>query len=178
MPVCPRPARHLKCIVFPQVSKESLLALWREAEWREKILKVINEWALQKDLHDVAFMNWMGLECEEHGMQVDNRMLRVSNWEMMQWHFLWWCQRPSNFLFKGAGWARNQFYSSYVTFEMSNKGTYADSRGFPGGSDIKASACNVGDPGLIPGSGRSPGEGNGNPLQYSCLENPMEGRTW
>ena len=44
-----------------------------------------------------------------------------------------------------------------------------------GGSDSKASACNAGDPGSIPGSGRSPGEGNGNPLQYSCLENPMDG---
>ena len=42
--------------------------------------------------------------------------------------------------------------------------------GFPGGSDGKASARNVGEPGLIPGLGRSPGEGNGNPLQYSCLE--------
>ena len=49
---------------------------------------------------------------------------------------------------------------------------------FPGGSDGKASACNVGDPGLIPGSGRSPGEGNGNPLQYSCLENPIDGGAW
>ena len=46
--------------------------------------------------------------------------------------------------------------------------------GFPGGSEVKASASNVGDPGLIPGSGRSPGEGNGNPLQYSCLENPTD----
>ena len=45
---------------------------------------------------------------------------------------------------------------------------------FPGGSDGKASAYNVGDPGSIPGLGRSPGEGNGNPLQYSCLENPVE----
>ena len=45
----------------------------------------------------------------------------------------------------------------------------------PGGSDGKASAYNAGDPGSIPGSGRSPGEGNGNPLQYSCLENPMNG---
>ena len=44
--------------------------------------------------------------------------------------------------------------------------------GFPGGSDYKESSCNVGDPGLIPGLGRSPGEGHGNPLQYSCLENP------
>ena len=48
--------------------------------------------------------------------------------------------------------------------------------GFPGGSDGKASARNAGDPGLIPGSGRSPGERNGNPLQHSCLENPMDGR--
>ena len=48
----------------------------------------------------------------------------------------------------------------------------------PGGSDGKASACKVGDPGSIPGSGRSPGEGNGNPLQHSCLENPMDGGAW
>ena len=44
--------------------------------------------------------------------------------------------------------------------------------GFPGGSLVKNSPANAGDVGLIPGSGRSPGEGNGNPLQYSCLENP------
>ena len=49
---------------------------------------------------------------------------------------------------------------------------------FPGGSDGKASAYNAGDPGLIPGSGRSPGEGNGNPLQYSCLENLMDRGAW
>ena len=49
---------------------------------------------------------------------------------------------------------------------------------FPGGSDSKASAYNVGDLGSIPGSGRSPGEENGNPLQYSSLENPMDGGTW
>ena len=46
------------------------------------------------------------------------------------------------------------------------------------GSEVKASAWNAGDGGSIPGSGRSPGEGNGNPLQYSCLENPMEGGAW
>ena len=50
--------------------------------------------------------------------------------------------------------------------------------GFPGGSEVIASAGNAGDPGSIPGSGRSPGEGNSNPLQYSCLENPMEGEAW
>ena len=49
---------------------------------------------------------------------------------------------------------------------------------FPGGSEVKASAWNAGDMGSIPGSGRSPGEGNGNPLQYSCLENPMDRGAW
>ena len=49
---------------------------------------------------------------------------------------------------------------------------------FPGGSDGKASAYNTGDLGSIPGLGRSPGEGNGNPLQCSCLENPMDGGAW
>ena len=50
--------------------------------------------------------------------------------------------------------------------------------GFPGGSEGKVSACNAGDPGLIPGLGRSPEEGNGNPLQHSCLENPMDRGAW
>ena len=49
---------------------------------------------------------------------------------------------------------------------------------FPGGSDNKESACNARDLSLIPGSGRSPGEGNGYPLQYSCLENSMDRRAW
>ena len=52
-------------------------------------------------------------------------------------------------------------------------------QGFPGGSEGKASACNAGDPGSIPGLGRSLGERNGNPLQYSCLENPIyRGACW
>ena len=49
---------------------------------------------------------------------------------------------------------------------------------FPGGSDSKKSACNAGDPGSIPGSERSPGEGNGNPVQYPCLENSMDTGAW
>ena len=50
--------------------------------------------------------------------------------------------------------------------------------GFPGGSEVKASVCNAGDRDSIPGSGRSPGEENCNPLHYSCLENPMDGGAW
>ena len=53
-----------------------------------------------------------------------------------------------------------------------------DQSGFPGGSGGKVSACNAEDPGLIPGSGKAPGEGNGNPLQYSCLENSMGRGVW
>ena len=53
-----------------------------------------------------------------------------------------------------------------------------NSKGFPGGSDGKESVCNAGDPDSIRGLGRSSGEGNGNPLQYSCLENPMDRGAW
>ena len=53
-----------------------------------------------------------------------------------------------------------------------------ESLGFPDDSDGKETACSAGDPGSIPGSGRSPGEGNGNPLLYSCLENPLERGAW
>ena len=49
---------------------------------------------------------------------------------------------------------------------------------FPGGSEVKVSACNVGDLRSLPGPGISPGEGKGNPLQYSCLENHMDGGAW
>ena len=51
-------------------------------------------------------------------------------------------------------------------------------QGFPGGSDSEESACNAGDLGLIPGLERCPVEGNGNPLQYSCLEDPMDRGDW
>ena len=53
-----------------------------------------------------------------------------------------------------------------------------DTEVLPGGSDSNESPCNEGDPGSIPGSGRFPGEGNGNPLQYSCLENPKDRGAW
>ena len=61
-------------------------------------------------------------------------------------------------------------------FELS--GLTSPCLGFPGGSDGKESVCSAGDLRSIPGSGRSPGEGNGNTLQYSCLENPMESGAW
>ena len=63
-------------------------------------------------------------------------------------------------------------------YEESIFGSFILFLGFPGGSEVKASDCNAGDLGSIPVLGRSPGEGNGNPLQYSCLENPMDGGAW
>ena len=68
--------------------------------------------------------------------------------------------------------SKNTFFPAYFLMYLK------DILIFPGGSEGKASACNAGDAGLIPGLGRSPGEGNGNPLQYCCLENPMVGEAW
>ena len=61
---------------------------------------------------------------------------------------------------------------SYSRFSLYLRLCILSKRGFPSGSDGKESTCNVGNLGSIPGLGRSPGEGNGNPLQYSCMENP------
>ena len=66
-----------------------------------------------------------------------------------------------------------------TTLEITIKSSsYTNVQGFPGGSEVKASASNAGDLGSIPGLGRSPGEENGNPLQYSCLENPTDREAW
>ena len=69
-------------------------------------------------------------------------------------------------------------HSGILAHPPPKKGAPINIWGFPGGSDGKASACNAGDLGSIPESGRSPGEGNGNPLQYSCLENSMDRGAW
>ena len=70
--------------------------------------------------------------------------------------------------------------STHKTDLNSNSGSFflRTRKGFPGGSDSKESACNTGDLGAIPGLGRSPGVGNGNTLQYPCLENPMDREAW
>ena len=75
---------------------------------------------------------------------------------------------------------RSELHGWSYTWVLKNSKYYSTtcSMGFPGGSAGKESTCNAGDLGSIPGSGRFPGEGNGNPLQYSCLENPMDGGAW
>ena len=70
------------------------------------------------------------------------------------------------------------FYWSIVDLQCCISSTYTAKWGLPHSSVYKESACSTGDPGSIPGSGRSPGEKNGNPLQYPCLENPKDKGAW
>ena len=70
-----------------------------------------------------------------------------------------------------------QFRPSHIT-RISLKTTTILLLSIPGGSDANQSACNAGDLGSVPESGRCPGEGNGNPLHYSCLENPLDSGAW
>ena len=79
------------------------------------------------------------------------------------------------FFFKGTQWVPTGW--GFVSFSF-GKFIIIRALGFPGGSEVKVSASNVGNLGSIPGWGRSPGEGNGNQLQYSCLENPMDRGAW
>ena len=108
---------------------------------------------------------------------------------------LYWCvyvviglDNPNKFWVGGAGSILAVLLSINLSiylssiYLLSSSGVFIRAsftfRGFPCGSDGKTFACNAGDPGSIPGSGRSPGEGNGNPLQYSCLENSIDWEAW
>ena len=73
---------------------------------------------------------------------------------------------------------KGTFHAKMGSIKDRNGMDLTEAGSFPGGSEVKASAWNAGDPGSIPVLGRSPGEGNGNTLQYSCLENPTEGGAW
>ena len=75
-------------------------------------------------------------------------------------------------------WKRSVFIPIPKKGNAKESSNYCTITLISGGSEVKVSAWNVGDLGSIPGLGRSPGEGNGTPLQYSCLENPVEGAAW
>ena len=121
------------------------------------------------------------------------RVLRTRPWSRWKKHYPDW-RRGTQVLALGIGrWLWSLYllfyistflhleYMVYLLPDHQNKASIAKSHtfgGFPGGSDGKESACNSGDLGSVPGSGRSPGEGVGNPLQYSCLENFMDRGTW
>ena len=90
--------------------------------------------------------------------------------------FIYGMRYDSKFASVGVGWL---VFCVFVCFWSLDVQLFQHSLlDFPGGSDGKASVCNVGDLGSIPGLRRFPREGNGNPLQYCCLENPMDGGAW
>ena len=74
----------------------------------------------------------------------------------------------------GVGLGRDMIVPKHMGSQVHAMKFHLSALSFPGSSDRKESACNAGDLGSVPGSGRSPGEGNGNPLQYSCLEDSMD----
>ena len=107
------------------------------------------------------------LQCRRHRCGFDSWVGKIPSrreWLPIQYYSL------ENSMNRGAWRASSLGHKEY--------GTTGYILGFPDGSEVKASAWNAGDLGLIPGSRRSPGERNGNPLQYSCLENPMEVGAW
>ena len=112
------------------------------------------------------------------GVSVSTSFLptNTQDWSLLGWSD--WISSQSKGLsgvFSNTRVEKHQFFSSVLSFLYSPTLTTIY---FPGDSDVKASAYNTGDLGSIPGSGRSPGEGNGNPLQYSCLKNPMDRGAW
>ena len=76
------------------------------------------------------------------------------------------------------GFSKQEYWSGFLFPSPGDPPNPEENPGFPGDSDGKMSVYKAEDPGSIPGSGRSTGEGNGNPLQYHCLENPMDRGSW
>ena len=100
---------------------------------------------------------------------------RLSDFTFTPWRRKW---QPIPVFLPGESQGRGSLVGCHLwgrTESDTTEATQQQQHRIPGGSEVKASACNVGDLGSIPGLGRSPGEGTGNPLQYSCLENPMDG---
>ena len=104
-------------------------------------------------------------------------------WQKSEWILLvyFWvlCSVPLSYLFIFLPIPHSLYYYHLdCCFCLADKSCPTLYTIFPGGSEAKVSASNTGDLGSIPGSGKPLGEGNGNPLQYSCLENPMDGGAW
>ena len=120
-------------------------------------------WYMSKTLSVTCYCS-MQLQNPQIGLNFRYGWIQVLKWCILE--SLWSLALSSLFVYVG-------FILRQALFCVLNS-----SWGFPGGSDGKASACSAGDPGSIPGLGRSTGEGNGNPLQYSCLENSMDWGAW
>ena len=134
------------------------------------------------------------LDCKIKPVNPKGNQPWISNWKDCCWSWgsntlATWCEEPTHWKktlmlgkIKGKrrrGQQRMRMVKKHHGLNRhQSEQTPGDSGGFPGGSDSKASVYNVRDLGSIPGLGRFPGEGNGNPLQYSCLENPMDRGAW
>ena len=101
--------------------------------------------------------------------------IKISNWEVGGTKIQTRAS-PPNLIKVQSTLSRSKKNIVFVLYSSANE--LDNPLGFPGGSDSKESACNAGDPGSVPGSGRSPGEGNGTPLQCSYLENSMDKGAW
>ena len=103
---------------------------------------------------------------------------RLYFFTFIHWRRKW---QPTPVFLPGESQGRGSLVGCHLwgrTESDTTEATSQQQQGFPCGSDGKESAYNAGDLGSVPASGRSPGEGNGNPLQYSCQENPMDGGGW
>ena len=132
----------------------------------------------------VTFAKWMHL-CNQHWgwerARLSPKTTRGSPATFSYSSRIWWLSLPvPAFSRMSCKWGQS-VWTRWSGFFYAASRVWAPSRlqwGFPGGSDGKASACSAGDPGSTPGSGRSPGEGNSNPLQYSRLKNSMDRGAW
>ena len=124
---------------------------------------------MQEDTEEVVFM--LG-EWRFHVCFTWTSLLDCLFYIYMLWYIIWY----NMLLYK-----KQEFFSYFYAespFPLKNQGYRQILTGFPGGLEVKASASNARDLGSIPGLGRTPGEGNGNSLQYSCLGNPMDRGAW
>ena len=119
-------------------------------------------------------INWIVGEGDNRGWDGWMASLTRWTWVWMNSGSWWWTGRPGVLRFMGTQRVRHDWATELNWTELNWMNCY----GLPSGSVVKNPPANAGDTGLIPGLGRSPGGGNGNPLQYSCLENTMDRGAW
>ena len=164
-----------KMSVFPKLIYGSALGfLWKEWcwGWNPNTLATLCE----ELTHWKRLWCWEGLgargEGDDRGWDGWMQSLTRWTWVSVNSGSWWWTERPGVLRFMGSQRVGHDWVTDLIWSDLNTI------TGFPGGSEVKASACNAGDLGSTPGLGRSPGEGNGNALRYSCLENPMDGGAW